>query len=105
MSFPKLDLTEEAERDMRSILRFTRTTRGVRQRDIYAQQLQTALAELTRFPDLGERQEFLPAEIRARRVGQHVIDYWRQPELISVLRILHSRMDAAAQFESWSDKA
>jgi toxin ParE1/3/4 len=99
MSFPELDLTEEAERDMRSILRFTRATWGVRQRDIYAQLLRTALDQLTRFPDLGERQEFLPPEVRARRVGQHVIYYWPQPERISVLRVLHSRMDAAAQFE------
>jgi toxin ParE1/3/4 len=104
MSFRKLDLTEEAERDIRSILRFTRATWGVRQRDIYAQQLRSALNQLTRFPELGERQEFLPPEVRAHRAGQHVIYYWLRPELISVLRILHSRMDAAAQFASWRDE-
>lgn len=98
MSYRKPEFTEEAERDMRSILRFTRATWGVRQRDIYAQQLRTALDQLTRFPELGERQELLPPEVRARPVGQHVIYYQPRAEVISVLRILHSRMDPADKF-------
>lgn len=100
MSSLELDFTADAQRDVRSILRYTRSTWGVRQRDIYARQIRTALDQLTQFPELGEQHDFLPADVRARRVGQHVISYQLQREVISVVRVLHSRMNAEAYFTS-----
>lgn len=100
MSSHRLSFTLDARRDIRGILRYTRTTWGVRQRDIYSRQLRAAFDQLTQFPELGERQEFLPTDIRARRIGQHVIYYQVEPEVITVVRVLHSRMNAEAQYTS-----
>ncbi len=96
----RLDLAKDAERDVRGILRFTRTAWGERQRAVYAQQIADALEQLTRFPDLGERRDQISAGLRARPVEQHVIYYRITDQAIMVLRVLHVRMDVAAQFES-----
>ena len=49
----RLDITEDAEDDLRSILEYTLATWGERQRDVYAERLNSALDELLRYPYSG----------------------------------------------------
>lgn len=100
MSSRKLELTEEAELDIQGILRFTRATWGERKRHDYARQITNAMNEVTRFPGLGQRRDQIASGLRARRVGQHVIYYRVTEQLVSVVRVLHERMDASEQVES-----
>jgi toxin ParE1/3/4 len=90
----RLYLTPTAKKDFRAILRYTRKTWGERQRAIYARRLTEAMDELTRYPDLGEAREDIPAGMRAKSVAQHVIFYRIDDQMLIVIRILHSRMDA-----------
>jgi plasmid stabilization system protein ParE len=57
MSSRRLELAEDAERDIRAILRFTRAKWGERQQRDYAQLISDAMELLTRFPDLGQRRD------------------------------------------------
>jgi toxin ParE1/3/4 len=94
----RLDLTDDARRDFRSILRYTRRAWGERKKDTYAVRLNDAMEYLTRFPLLGESRDDLRTGMRARPVAEHVIYYRVDKEAIIVLRLLHHTMDERAQF-------
>lgn len=49
-SSPSLNLSDDARRDIWSILRYTRKTWGDRQRNAYAERLAATLQDLARFP-------------------------------------------------------
>jgi plasmid stabilization system protein ParE len=52
--------------------------------------------QLTRHPHVGEIREDIPAGMRAKPVEQHIIFYRVDDEGITVIRMLHSKMDAPA---------
>ena len=89
-----LDLTDEARRDFRAILRYTRKLWGDHQRNRYAAQLDDELNRLTLFPLLGEARDELALGMRSRVVAEHVIYYRIDAETITVRRILHQSMEA-----------
>lgn len=93
----KLDYTAEARKDLRAILRYTRKVWGDRQRDIYARRLTGAIEELTRYPYMGEERDDIPAEMRAKPVEQHVIFYRVDDQAVTIIRLLHTKMDAATR--------
>lgn len=96
----RLDLTDDARRDFRSILRYTRGTWGERQRDTYARRLTAAMEKLTQFPQLGEARSDLPPGMQAFPVAQHVIYYRVDEQAITVIRLLHGKMNAPAHLTS-----
>jgi toxin ParE1/3/4 len=94
MSLLKLAFSELARKDLRSILRYTLKTWGERQRDSYRQSIRDAALNLTQFPRLGETMEDVLPGIRSRKVGQHVIYYRLDDDTVTIVRILHEKMDA-----------
>lgn len=90
----RLELTDDARADFRSILRYTRRRWGVEQRRIYGRHLEAAMEQLTRFPRQGEERDDLPHGMRARVVAEHVIYYRADDERVAVIRPLHASMDA-----------
>ena len=97
-SVRRLRYTAEARRDLRAILRYSLRTWGERQRDVYAQRLADAADDLTGFPNLGSSRDDLAPGLRGHPVGEHVIFYRVDDQAVVIIRILHAKLDVAAQF-------
>lgn len=100
MSSRRLIIAPDAQMDLQNILRVSRKEWGEPQRARYSQQLMDAMSRLTEFPDLGQQSEQFATRLRSFRSGQHVIYYRDDNPIINVVRILHVKMDAAAQFRT-----
>lgn len=95
----RIDLASEARRDFRDTLRFSRRQWGEDQRDRYARRLIGAMERLVQFPDLGERRDDLSKGLRGLSIEQHIIFCRVDDRAITVMRILHVKMDARGQFD------
>jgi toxin ParE1/3/4 len=98
----KLEFTEEAEADFRSLLQYTYATWGVEQRDLYADRIMSAIEELLSHPERGSVRIDLAPDLRNHRAGQHVIFYRIYERSIRIVRILHAKMDPAAHLHGSS---
>jgi len=92
----RLDVTEDAEDDLRSILEYTLATWGERQRDVYAARIDLALDELIQHPYWGRPRDDLSPGLRSRLVEKHVVYYRVDDDVVTITRILHEKMDAAS---------
>jgi plasmid stabilization system protein ParE len=72
---------------------------GEHQRDVYAERITAALERLTLFPNLGESRDDLPVGMRACPVEQHVIYYRTDEHAITVIRLLHNKMETRGQLD------
>lgn len=52
---------------------------------------------LTRLPHLGREREATPAGLRGLPVGEHVVYYRVGPVFVTIIRILHQKVDAASE--------
>jgi toxin ParE1/3/4 len=95
MSSRELQLSLEAEDDLRSILEYTLATWGERQRDERALNFTAALETIVQFPSLGKIRHDKDNELHALLVREHFIYYRFDDAHVSIVRILHERMDVA----------
>ncbi len=86
-------LTRRAQEDYRQILQYSVQTWGEEQQIAYNAALVKALTIIGDNPSIGRARADLPPGYRALPVEQHVIIYHVTTRAVSVLRILHSRMD------------
>jgi toxin ParE1/3/4 len=98
-SYRDLHLTTDAERDLRSILRYSERTWDEHQRNAYGQRIDDALQRLAQFPELGRSREDIGSGWRSYPAGEHTIYYRAEETSVTVFRILHRKMDAAGQLE------
>lgn len=89
----RLEFTEDAQLDLRSLLRYTNRTWGPEQRDRYADRMTRTIDELLAHPHLGPARDDIAPGLRSLRVGQHIIFYRLIDPTISIVRILHARMN------------
>ena len=101
MSAPDLhvEFTVDAQADLTSIAFYTAERWGTRQRDAYIERIVTATHDLPQFPGRGRIREDLGEAVRALPVEQHVIYYRATDQAVTILRVLHSRMDARLLIE------
>lgn len=85
-----LVITDESKEDFRDILSFTRRMWGDQQVDKYGDLLHNALRAIELNPEIGKAD--LPPYCYVR-AGQHYVFYKLDGDMISVFRILHSKMD------------
>lgn len=85
--------TPRARRDLRLVLRYSLVTWGERQRDAYAERLSASIDNLTRQPDLGRAWESTPPGLHSFPSGEHVVYYRFNARTLSIIRILHRKMD------------
>jgi plasmid stabilization system protein ParE len=71
---------------------------GNAQRRAYRKQVNSAFAQIGRFPDLGILRPELGQGVRTYRVGQHLIVYQAFDTEVHILRILHVRRVEIAAF-------
>lgn len=57
------------------------------------------MERLVQFPDLGERRDDLSKGLRGLSIEQHIIFCRVDDRAITVMRILHVKMDARGQFD------
>jgi toxin ParE1/3/4 len=96
---PQVVVTPDARADLTSIALYTAERWGDRQRDVYIERIVTAMYDLVRLPGRGRLSEDLGSGIRACAVEQHIVYYLASDREVTILRVLHSRMDASGQFE------
>jgi toxin ParE1/3/4 len=95
----RIEFTEQAEIDFRSLLEYTLATWGEEQRDLYAARIMSTIHELLSHPQLGPVRSDLAPGLRNRRAGPHVIFYRVSERSIRVIRILHVKMDPTAHLD------
>jgi toxin ParE1/3/4 len=84
---------------VRTILRYSRQTWGEAQRDDYRRALDQAFETLAAYPLIGQAREDLRPGLRSLPVRQHVVFHRVGPQTVTVIRVLHVRMDAAAHLD------
>jgi toxin ParE1/3/4 len=87
-----LRLSAEARRDLRSILERSTATWGSEQQDRYLLLLNEAFDRLLHFPEIGRERDDVSPGVRSYRAGEHII-WYRTNHQISVVRVLHRRMN------------
>jgi toxin ParE1/3/4 len=92
-------LKPAARRDVRSILLFTSEQWGTVQRDADREALNQAVTTLSANPLIGHSRDEIAPDIRSYGVQQHVIYYHVAAETVTVLRILHGKMDPARRID------
>ncbi len=96
-------LRPAARADLEDIARYTETTWGRRQRDVYLTAIDAKLGTLAAKPKIGAPRDAVRAGYRSSRVGAHVIFYREVADGIEVVRVLHQRMDLQRQLASEGD--
>lgn len=86
-------LSEEADRDIFEIARYTLQTWSEDQVDRYVMGLDGALQRLAENPRLGRASEDIRAGYFRRRYRSHMIFYKKTDFGILVVRVLHAQMD------------
>jgi len=90
-------LSPAAQRDLDSIFDYTVAQWGLAQAAVYADLIEQTCADLAEAPLRAPACDAIRQGYRRRGVGRHAI-YFRVTEIgISVVRILHQRMNAAEQ--------
>ena len=96
---PSFRLTERAKADLRAIGRYTQTTWGREQRNIYLARLDASFHLLACEPHRGRACDDIRPGYRKYHVGRHLIFYRESPEGVEIIRILHDRMDIEAHLD------
>lgn len=89
-SSTELRLSLRAEANIRNILQYTLQTWGTGQRDAYQQRLGQAFLTIRDFPDIGYPVA-AGSPIRAYHLEHHTIVYRRDPETVTILRVVNPR--------------
>lgn len=91
---PRYDFSHRALTDLLEIARYTRKNWGLKQARLYRQELELGIQKLALSPELGPLRGDIAPLVRAFPVARHVAYYVPDEDGITVLRILHPRMNA-----------
>jgi toxin ParE1/3/4 len=89
----RLEFTTEGEEDFRSLLAYSLAMWGADQRDAYAERLSAAIHDLLTHPSLGRVRAELRLGLRSHAAGHHTIFYLVDERIVTIVRILHGKMD------------
>jgi len=82
-----------ATRNLENILDYTERQWGTGQREAYHRVLEAAFGRIGTYPDIGKPAEGGPPNTRELVLKHHTILYLREPDRVTILRILsHRRM-------------
>ena len=87
-------LTPAAEQDLAGIWQYTQRQWGVEQAHRYIDALTACFITLARSPKTAPACDHIRAGYRCRSVERHVVYFKIAPNGITVVRVLHERMDA-----------
>ena len=93
----KLDLTEAAIEDLRSIREYTLRTWGERQEEMYLERFWNRFEKLLNEPSIYRFRHDLFPDCQLAAEGKHVILFRVRKDVLQVVRVLHSAMDFTRQ--------
>jgi toxin ParE1/3/4 len=88
-------VSPRAEQDIEDIVLRSLLTWGPEQARAYEEALERAIEDLGIYPHLGRERPELPATYRSYPVKEHVIYYRSDGRKVTVVRVLHAKMDAS----------
>ncbi len=95
---PRYYITRRALTDLRDIVRYTLKTWGREQARLYREELELGIEKLALSPRLGRTRGDVAPSVRSFPIGRHVAFYVESERGITVLRVLHPRMDVSGAF-------
>lgn len=93
------ELASRASADLLEIVRYTYRKWGGPQAQRYREELELALQHLSLAPDVGRKRDAIAPGLRSFAVAEHVAFYVQRKGKITILRILHPRMNVDEAFE------
>ena len=90
----RLIISPDAEEDLRAIIEYSLSEYGEAQEEAYAMRLNGAMALLTQFPLVGRSCEEIGDGLRRQTVGEHHLYYRIGARDVTIVRVLHEKMDA-----------
>lgn len=95
----RYELAPSAAADLLEIFRYSKQTWGSAQAQRYREELELALQQLALAPGMGRRREAIAPGMRSFPAAGHIVFYTERKSRITILRILHPRMDVYEAFE------
>lgn len=89
----KLIITKEAENDLVEIAEYTETQWGIKQQDKYKKELEDRIFYLVENPTHGKKRDEIKSGYLSYSEGKHHIFYFFDEKIITIIGILHERMD------------
>lgn len=89
----KYRFTAKAEHDLEEIINYTLKQWGALQTNTYLDGLEGHGQLLADNPDLGARRDALAEGLLSFPYESHILYYFKQPHGITIVRVLHKRMD------------
>ena len=93
-------LTPAARESLKTIAKYTETRWGKTQRDAYLHEIDAAFHSLASQPHRGQDRPELYEELRSYPIGSHTIYYLCETKHITIVDILHQRMDASSRLKN-----
>lgn len=90
---PRYDLTEQAQRDLEAITDYTLERWGQRQAENYLDGFEVVAQNLAEHPHLGVKRSTFFEGLISFPYARHILYYVEQPHGITIIRVLHQRMD------------
>ena len=97
----RLDILPEAEDDIDSIWLTSLEAWGLKQAETYGNDLYDTIESLLRFPYRGIARPELFEQARSIVCRKHIIYYQVDEPVVSIVRVLHSRLDVSRIFRSY----
>lgn len=101
---PRYEFAEQAERDLEAITDYTLERWGSAQAVKYLDGLEERARTLAVNPGLGVRRDSLIEGLISFPYGSHILYYLKQPHGITIIRILHQRMDPKRHISTQTEK-
>jgi len=96
---PSYKFTDKAEADLEDIIDYTVEQWGSVQAIKYVDTLEELAQTLADNPKLGRNRDIFISGLLSFNYESHVLYYVEEPHGITVLRVLHKRMDEQKQFK------
>ena len=97
----KIQISARAEKDFKSIQRYTLKTHGEKQVWIYTGMLKEGLRKLSENPKLyGHTRPDIPQIYRAYKIAEHSLIYRIEADTVYLVAILHGSMDFPSQLKT-----
>ncbi len=86
-------LTPDAKASMMQIARYTQRTWGLKQRNSYMRLIDDCFHALAASPKQGKSRPEIHLAMRSHKVGKHIVFYMVKKDYITIVNLLHERMD------------
>ncbi len=100
---PHYEFTDQAESDLDTITDYTIERWGKAQAEKYIDELEDLAQTLVENPDFGVNRDHLFEDLISFPYVSHILYYVKQPHGITIIRVLHKRMDPRRHITSTYD--